>query len=168
LWVKGKKGIGRQMQSHSGIITLSRLCKLLDVDGADDYTEFQYRNFDLCPEYTEEEVSREIEAATNKYIRAVLSVSQRLFGEHGLLLVIMKGRGYRILPQENWKVACQKLIETINGVGYFHFSSIKELKDSGPYATYRQAALNHIGWIADRSRVYEGTNASYLVERELR
>lgn len=44
---------------------------------------------------------------------------------------------------KRWEDAADKIRETINGVGYFTFYSLREFLESGPY-TARQAALSHL------------------------
>jgi hypothetical protein len=51
------------------------------------------------------------------------------------------------------KKATRELSETVGGVGYFHFGSVKELTDSGPW-TVREAVLGHLGWMKDWYEVY--------------
>lgn len=106
---------------------------------------------------------------------AVVSASESLFGEHYLDIVpaSAKRKGvrpheYKIVPTKGWDAALKQIIETINGVGMFHFSSAKEFLDSGPYATARIGVLTHLHHMKDYPRVYGGSSAQSLYERAWR
>lgn len=92
---------------------------------------------------------------------AVLSTVEPLLEEHGLRLAPIdrskRVRDYpalfRLVPALSWEDSARKLIRTINGVGEFEFSSLREFMDSGPY-TAREAVLSHLGWIQKWPEVY--------------
>jgi hypothetical protein len=135
-----------------------------------------------CQELIDKCIERECEEADRKYMSAIRHVGEKLFAEHNLVLIENeKKMSFLIRPyipavanekhfrtQHGWTYAASAIIETINGVGMFGFSNPKELKDSGPYKSMKQAVLQHIHWIKEHPNVYEGTKASYLVERQLR
>ena len=103
----------------------------------------------------------------NNWYDAVHRVAEDLFGEHGLELAPV-GKGKRtyelkIVPKTNWKDAADKIRETVNGVGYFHFNNLKEFLDSGPY-TAQQAVLEHIGYIRRYPEVYGSTSPQRMYE----
>ena len=64
-------------------------------------------------------------------------------------------------------VLLEKIRETINGVGDFHFSSLREFLDSGPY-TARQAVLGHLRSIRSYPAVYGGSGAHQMYEQHWR
>jgi len=118
-------------------------------------------------------------AAGNEVYRtwhdAVMSAAENLFGKHHLELIAvpMKRKSvrpyeYRVQPKTSWDAALKQIIETINGVGMFHFSSAREFLDSGPYASARIGVLTHLHHIKDYPRVYGGTSAQHLYERAFR
>jgi hypothetical protein len=93
--------------------------------------------------------------------------AEELFGEHGLELV---GRGkkepyyeYKVIPKESWRDAADRIRETVNGVGYFHFNDLQEFLDSGPY-TPRQAVLSHLHLTKDYPAVYGTPSARSIFE----
>ena len=120
----------------------------------------------------EEEAQTEL---FNKWHDAVMHAAEKLFGEHGLELQGKRVKGksvsrpfeLKIVPKKSWSDAANKLRETINGVGYFHFNTLKEFLDSGPY-TARDAALRHLGWIKDYPAVYGDDSAERMYDRQMR
>jgi len=164
-------------------VTFDDLCKLLKVRTSEKWMEDWYSVSDSywSPEATEEEnqkAEEEAEAEQWKaYEDAVMAVAEKLFGEHHLTLIPVwkthkKHRyveKYRIQPagSKTWKDAAEEVRQTINGVGYFHFGSLRELQLSGPYTT-REVVLCHLGTIPRWQEVYEGGTAAGLVDRELR
>ncbi len=136
----------------------------------------------------------EREEQTNRYHDAVMGVCEQLFKEHRLVLEPVLSRRqrayarkhpsqsdprayeFRVLPAYagctlglawDWNAALSAIRETINGVGMFRFESNAELLSSGPY-TVRQAVLQHLHWVFDWPRVYEGSTARSMIERRLR
>lgn len=111
----------------------------------------------------------------SKWHGGVLAAAEQLFGEHELELVPLrpKHRGslpyeFRVVPKTSWNDSLKLIIETINGVGYFHFSSPKEFLSSGPYASARIGVLTHLHHIKDHPAVYGGTSASSIFDRSWR
>lgn len=91
----------------------------------------------------------------------------RIFEEYAdLNIEVLKSKPwlYRVSPRTSWKKSAEKLIDVINGVGYFYFSSVKEFADSGPW-TVREAVLGHIHWLKDAPRVYGDVSAERRFER---
>lgn len=72
---------------------------------------------------TEEEAEKSAQEAEDEsareqyalYAKAVEQVAEREFGEHGLILVPLKKGGFKVHPEESWRAAADKLIDTING-----------------------------------------------------
>jgi hypothetical protein len=56
-------------------------------------------------------------------------------------------------PGKTYTDAAKEIIEIINGVGYFHFGSVKEFTSSGPY-TLKEGVLSHLHWIPEAEDVY--------------
>lgn len=104
---------------------------------------------------------------------AVEYVANQIFEQHGLKLVEKKRKGqrypyeYKIVPEKSWEDAAGAIIDTINGVGMFYFSSVKEFLESGPY-TARQAVLSHLHWMKERASVYGTTSAERMFENHWR
>jgi hypothetical protein len=117
------------------------------------------------------------EEVYRQWYDAVEATAEKLLGEHGLELLAMKHtrkvhQNYRphvlkIIPSTSWSDAADKLRETINGVGDFHFGSLSEFLDSGPY-TARQAVLSHLGYIKRYPAVYGGLGANQMYEMHWR
>jgi hypothetical protein len=119
----------------------------------------------------------ETEANTDlwkKWYDAVQRAADELFGQHNLELDPITGRRknprpfeFRIVPtsagKNGWDVAANKIRETINGVGMFHFNNLREFLESGPY-TARQAVLTHLSYIKRYPDVYGTTSAHRLYE----
>lgn len=75
--------------------------------------------------------------------------------------------GYQIRPLTTWKKACESLVETINGVGYFWFDSVLEFKNHIPAISYKQSVLSHLHSITEWGEVYDGMSPQRLYESEL-
>jgi len=162
-------------QTRSDKINIDALAKLFglpDWERIDEMNQEYYwehaRNVESDPYEggTAEDDARDEVFA--KWYDAVESVADKLFGEHGLELVPVRKkdrRSYelRIIPTYSWKDAADKIRETVNGVGDFHFNNLREFLDSGPY-TARQAVLSHLGWIKHYPAVYGGRGAHQMYE----
>jgi len=173
-------------------INIEELAKMFDLSSWDEIDErnrdniwetgdYAYKNA-LSDGDSEEKAEKaredaEGEAGHDLYKNwhdGVMAAADALFGEHGLELAPIKSRGndrpfeYRIAPTESWDAALKQIIETINGVGMFHFSSRREFLDSGPYATARIGVLRHVHHISSYPEVYGGTSAARYFEQGFR
>jgi len=162
-------------------VTLDDLAKLI---GASDFDKLYESNSDYAwdagraavpddwdGEITDSPDFQEAEEAANSALwkawqKSVLAVIEPLFDEHKLDLAEIDSYNYKIVPKTTWEVAADAIRRTINGVGYFEFSSLREFLSSGPY-TARQAVLLHLGSIPDWTEVYEGGSTKHAFEREL-
>lgn len=99
---------------------------------------------------------------------AVIHAAERLFVEEGLELTPVGHHKYpyeyRIIPERSWNDALSKIVETINGVGMFRFSSVREFMESIPTRSARQAVLSHWHVAADSPEVYGGHSARRIYE----
>jgi hypothetical protein len=104
----------------------------------------------------EMEASDEISTA---YIDAAIETIENQLTEHFALdLTEVKGRKnegmrFKIAPLRTWRESLGQIVETINGVGYYRFDSIREFLNSGPY-TEREGVLTHLHYLSDYGRVY--------------
>lgn len=101
-----------------------------------------------------------------KWQNAVVSAFESLCKHHNLTCT---HKGYEVIvtPKTTWTDVLKPLIETINGVGYFHFGSVQEFLYHGPYKTYEGVAT-HLGWIKDYPAVYGDASAQTMYERAMR
>lgn len=110
------------------------------------------------------------ERMRNHYLNALEKAAEYLFENHGMEISRKKAKTgasyFGVKPKESWKDVCEKLVETINGVGYFHFSNAAELADSIP-DTYKGTAISHFHWMNDYSRVYGCQSANSIYESEM-
>mgnify|MGYP001576208255 CR=1 FL=1 len=90
----------------------------------------------------------------------VYEAAARMFDDHGLSLVpvgrVRAGQLpylYKITPTSTWRAAADKIIDTINGVGYFNFSSVKTFTNQSG-GTTREAVLDHLHHMRRRPEVY--------------
>ncbi len=106
----------------------------------------------------------------------VLDAATTFFEKHNLALFPVKVRGkinaypydFTISPANGeWRDAARCILATVNGVGMFHFSNLKEFLASGPY-TAREAVLSHLGYVPRYSEVYGTTSAEQLYSRAWR
>lgn len=101
--------------------------------------------------------------------------------EHGGLAMVTtqrkpkghSGRAFRpyefkIVPEKSWQDAAKKIVEVINGVGYFEFGSVAELVRSGPYKSVKDAVLKHYHWLKDYGAVYGDDSPTRIYERAMR
>lgn len=95
---------------------------------------------------------------------AVESAARTLLEESGLDLVRVTQGTFKLVPEKSWRDAAGKILDTINGVGYFYFSSTQEFLDSGPY-TPKEAVISHLHYITSRPEVYGTASAQQLYEQ---
>lgn len=160
----------------SSKIDIDRIVKLF---GFPEWNDIDERNSDYYweaargaedPEAAERAAQDEL---YGNWYNAVTGVAERLFEEHGLELdpvrVAKSKRPYefKVVPKKDWKDAANKIRETINGVGDFHFNNLREFLDSGPY-TAQQAVLSHLGYVADHPRVYGSGSARSMYDAAIR
>jgi hypothetical protein len=164
-------------------ITIDQLAEMFGLpawDKIDEMNQQHYWEMSRGAEGEEAQLAAEREAQDEIYRQwydAVEHASTRLFEEHGLELLGMKHTrklhpNYRphqlkIIPSKSWSDAADKIRETINGVGTFHFNGLREFLDSGPY-TPRQAVLSHLGSIKRYPAVYGGLGAHQMYEQHWR
>lgn len=134
--------------------------------------------------YNEEVLRAQQEAETaelyNPWYDAVMSVANRLFEMHRLTLTpawpkdttkeqraAFRPWQWRIEPEVSWSLAAEAVMETINGVGPFHYSSLKEFLSSGPYSP-QEAVIEHLGWIRRAPDVYGEPSARAMYDRAFR
>lgn len=160
-------------QRSTGVVNIDQLAAMFGLPSWDkieemnqDYIWESARGAETeeAQQKAEEEASAEL---YNKWHDAVESAAENLFGLHGLDLVA-KGKGdrayeYKIEPKQSWQDAARQIVNTINGVGYFHFNTTKEFLDSGPW-TAREAVLEHLGYIKRYSDVYGSDSAKSRFE----
>lgn len=144
---------------------MDQIAKLLRVHTPSEHDDaFIDNNFCECSDELQAKdececgFQDEREFYSNTYQRAIETTADNLLREHGMTLVPANKRfGYwqkKIIPMHSWKDAAEKLVMTINGYGMFEFRNARVLKESGPYVSYEQAVLNHIGWINSWYQVY--------------
>jgi hypothetical protein len=159
---------------------LAKLLGLPDWDKIDEMNQFYYMESAQGAGDEDAQIEAERVAQTevfNKWYDAVESVAEKLLEQHGLGLLAMRhtrkvNRDYRpfylkIIPSTSWSDAADKIRDTINGVGYFHFNNLREFLDSGPY-TARQAVLTHLGYVKSYPAVYGTTSTHSLYEHAWR
>ena len=158
-------------------ITIDQLAKLFDLPDWDKIDEMNQQNYWEMSKGADDAEAAEQEAQTeiyNRWYDAVESAASKLFEEHGLELSHTGKQGtenrrynFKIVPSTSWDAAANKIRETINGVGTFHFDNLREFLDSGPY-TARQAVLSHLGYIKRYPAVYGGLGANQMYEHAWR
>jgi len=155
-------------------INIDQIGKLFNLPAWDDVDERNQDYYWQAARGAEDEEAAAQEARDelfHKWHGAVTSVAERLLGEHGLEIDPVGKHeypyAYKIVPYKSWDAAADKIRETINGVGYFHFNDLREFLDSGPY-TARQAVLSHLGTIRDYPAVYGGQGSNQLYETAMR
>jgi len=164
-------------------ITIDQLAKLLglpDWDSIDEKNQHHYWEMSRGGEGEDAQIEAEQQAQEEVYRQwydAVESAAEKLFGEHGLEFLAMKNvrklhQNYRphilkIIPSKSWDDAADKLRETLNGVGDFHFDSLREFLKAEA-STAKQAVLVHLGSIKRYPAVYGGLGANQMYEQAWR
>lgn len=110
------------------------------------------------------------DAVYNQWYDAVEGTASKIFDEHGLELSPAGKEGttkrrynFKLVPAKSWNDVADKIRETVNGVGSFHYNNLREFLESGPY-TARQAALSHLHWIKRYSDVYGGMSPKRMYD----
>lgn len=139
--------------------------------------DYAIRHEGLSGEEAERFASEQEEKASDelvaRYVSAIENVAETLLGALDLTVTDLGSKKYdgRFLvePKHSWRDSAKAVVELVNGVGYFHFSSLREFLDSGPY-TDRQAVLSHLHVANDYAVVYGDSSydAQRIVERQLR
>lgn len=157
---------------------IAKLFDLPDWNRIDDMNQQHYWEMSRgAGDEEEAQLAAEREAQNEVYGQwydAVESAASKLFEEHGLELDPTGKQGtkerrydFKIVPSKSWSDAADKLRETINGVGTFHFDNLREFLGSGPY-TARQAVLSHLSYIKRYPAVYGGQGANQMYEQAWR
>lgn len=137
-------------------------------DAAYDYAKSLGLEGEAARERAEADAEKEESRIFDAYVGAVVQAAQKLYDAHGLMIVEGEKYTYTVKPKVSWKDAAAQVIETINGVGYFHFGSVGEFLRSGPY-TPKQAVTSHLHWLKRYPDVYGGDCAPrYAIERTMR
>lgn len=156
-------------------------------DNIDYIFEIAYSVYDEAISFgaSEEEAQEARERAQSKaeaeianaYVDSAVSTIEDQLSEHFALNLIevtkkdKKGKPtgeqrWQIKPLRTWKESLKLIVETINGVGYYHFDSLREFLDSGPY-TEREGCLTHLGYLSDHAEVYGGLSLKRQFEDDL-
>lgn len=173
-WVGPFRGFGASKPSaHQEVFTLEELAKWFDLPDymdvvehnqaflADYYTAaFEKALNDGDSEEEAEEAGMEAEQRAEeeevywKYRNGITAAAEAVLEPHELELKELGKGQYKIVPEKTWKDAAARLVTTINGVGTFYYEDAKELKDVGPYKSYKQAVLSHLHWALYYPEVY--------------
>lgn len=161
----------------SGVLNINELVEMFSLpnwDKIDDANIDYYFQESKGAGDEEAQEKAEGEARDELFRRwhdAVMFVADHEFEEHGLeLRPTRQDRTpyeYRVVAAKSWADAAEKIRQTVNGVGYFSFASLKGFLSSGPY-TPRQAVLGHLHWMRRRAEVYGDTSPRRTFERQFR
>lgn len=162
-----RAGTQDKVSDKRNVDQIAELLDLPEWDEIDDlnmdfYLEMRHteREEDESEEdHQERQYKAEQEAANETYAKwhdAVMHAADAAFDKCGLVLVPVKTRKsgsrpyeYRVTPAKSWSDAADKIVDVVNGVGYFYFNTTREFLDSGPY-TAREAVLKHLNSVRDR------------------
>ena len=179
----------------SDTFTFDRLCSAFGLKaGMEDYEDLHERNIDYFFSIHDgaekealrdgkdpaeaDEIGAEAAAEANDrmyegYEAAAVGAIEKMAEEFFDLNVIeIKGKPgktpttYKVKPIKSWKQSGEKIVEAINGVGYFYFRDFKDLMRSGPY-TEREAVLSHLHYLADIGSIYGTTSLQRKFDDDL-
>jgi len=154
-------------------INIDQLAELLNLPSWEKIDELNHQHYWEVARGAEDELAAESDARDEVYGQwydAVEHAASTLFGEHDLELQPVGSKTpsrphqLKVVPSTSWTSSANKIRETINGVGAFHFNNLQEFLASGPY-TARQAVLSHLSWIRRRPDVYGSPSARGLYDR---
>lgn len=177
------------MPKKDNVRTVEQLAELFDLPEWDDIHE---RNWEYWAdrgtyaydsaledgdneeeaEAAREEAEQEAEQEVfSQWHNGVVSAAERIFEEHKLKLVPVDTHKYpweyKVEPEiagaKGWRAAAEELLETLNGVGHFYFSSLDDFLDSGPY-TPREAVLSHLAYMSYWPEIYGAHSARAIYE----
>lgn len=178
----------KERDKTSDKITIDQLAAMFELPDWDRIDELNQQHYwEASRGAGDEKAQLDAERAEQddvyaKWYDAVESAASKLFEEHGLELqpagkwhpsthaktkAERRPHQMKIVPSNSWNDAANKIRETINGVGTFHFNDLKEFLHSGPY-TARQAVLSHLGYIKRYPHVYGGLGANQMYEQTWR
>lgn len=174
---KAPKGSDKQGDK----INIDQLAKLFDLPDWERIDEINQQHYWEMSRGAGDDEDAQLEAERaaqdevyGQWYDAVESAASKLFEEHGLELdptgkqgTAKRRHDFKIVPSNSWSDAANKIRETINGVGTFHFDNLREFLDSGPY-TARQAVLSHLGYVKRYPAVYGGLGAHQMYEQAWR
>jgi hypothetical protein len=178
----------------TGKITLERLAGMLGLPHLDQVLE---RNADYIAEggrqaeqaAIDEDQGASADASTafedgehaaeaelvDQWSDGVLAAAEPIFFAHELDLEPVKPRNkrdrvweYKIVPRTSWEAAARKIITTINGVGMFHFDSVRDFIEGGSCSGPKDAVLSHLGHLRSYPDVYGTQSPSRLFEQGFR
>ena len=170
----------------SDFITQESLAKLLGIQSYDKVEDFNQGYLDEvfgealknaerdglegdeADEQAMKAVDEERTELYHKYQNALEQAADELFREHGLMLSEMRKGGYKISPTKSWRDAAALIMETINGVGYFEFTSVDQFIRESSERGARGTVLTHLHWIKERPRIYGSASAERVFERAFR
>lgn len=172
--------------ASSNELYVEDLARLLDLPSLDDILElnqeylFSYYQHGLEEARAEglalEDAEEQAEEAQwegekellEQWSSALEAAAASVFEPHGLE-VEDRGKGvYRLVPEKGWKDVAAHLVNTINGVGMFYYEDAKDLKDVGPYKSYKEAVLSHLHWMTRYSDVYGTPSPEQVYNRNWR
>jgi hypothetical protein len=163
----------KAQSAPSDKIDIDQLAKLLDLPSWEDIDELNRHYYWEIARGSEDEDAAERAAQDEVYGQwydAVERAASTLLEEHALELQPVgpkdtsRPHQLKVVPSTSWSSSADKIRDTINGVGSFHFNSLQEFLASGPY-TPRQAVLSHLSWIKHRSDVYGSASARRLYDQ---
>jgi hypothetical protein len=179
------KRVAHATKKTSDKITIDQLATMFNLPDWERIDEMNQQHYwEMAKGAEDEEAQIEVERAAQddvyaQWYDAVEHAASNLFEQHGLELqpagkwhpstyaktkAERRPRQMKIVPSTSWDAAANKIRETLNGVGYFHFDNLAEFLKSGPY-TARQAVLSHLGTIRDYPAVYGSSSAQRMYEQ---
>lgn len=175
-------------KKYSNFMTYHEIARFLDVIDLDDLLErnrdwlFDIRNSveqeainDGASQTEAEQKGYDTEEETiermYKYWKASLeSTMEYLLERHDLGFNIIKKKGHESgirITSSNWRASAAKILDTLNGVGVFYASSLKEFYETTSVKSYKELVLSHLHYILDYPKVYGITGADMHFENTL-
>jgi len=150
------------------VVDYDRIADLLGVPTLNEMDDKYW--WECAPDdpTSEDPHSSERDEYWSRYANGLMAVFEELCEVHDLVLD-QRGKEpvWVVRPKVRWKYSAKCVMETINGVGLFHFNNLPEFLDSGPY-TERAAVLTHLHWLKRYPDVYGSGSIRAKLDKEMR
>ena len=181
----------RRNRSTGGIkISADALAKMFGISTFDDILEYNFdymaetahygiqsliEQGELDPDNEEEveekryEIEQEVgDGLYRAYLNALDAVVEAECQEFEMDYERDRYDNYILKPArgKTWKDVAANFADTISGEGYFAIYTAKELLDTGPYKSYKEAIERHLRYMNIRYQVYGYTSPSRHFDRE--
>jgi len=128
---------------------------------AEDRNDPNYQ--DKC----DDEADKYWEKIVEAYYSALNTIFTYLSEECGVTCLLVKESNSITFDSPSWEEALNIVLDSIHGVGAFHFEDGTDLINSGPYDGAKGAVIHHIHWHACRGEIYGSQSITAMFKDRL-